>query len=60
MSMSLQFWGATQEVTGSCHLLRVNGESLLLDCGLIQGGRQDELRNHEAFPFAPESLTAWC
>lgn len=58
MSMSLQFWGATQEVTGSCHLLRVNGESLLLDCGLIQGGRQDELRNHEAFPFAPESLTA--
>lgn len=58
MRMTLQFLGATEEVTGSCHLLSVDHEHLLLDCGLIQGGKADELRNHEPFSFDPESISA--
>ena len=34
--MNLQFYGAAGEVTGSCHILTVQGRTLLLDCGLIQ------------------------
>ncbi|QYK05763.1 MBL fold metallo-hydrolase RNA specificity domain-containing protein [Shewanella zhangzhouensis] len=58
MSMTLTFWGATAEVTGSCHLLELNGKRLLLDCGLLQGGKQQEARNREPFPFDPASLDA--
>lgn len=58
MQMTLQFLGATEEVTGSCHLLTVAGKQMLLDCGLIQGGKADELRNHEPFSFDPLAISA--
>ena len=41
--MQLEFFGAAAEVTGSCHILHVGGRRVLLDCGLIQGGRKDEI-----------------
>ncbi len=56
--MKLTSYGATQEVTGSCHLLEVGDTKVLLDCGLIQGRRKDELRNHDRFPFNPAELDA--
>jgi len=31
--MQLEFFGAAGEVTGSCHVLRVGGGTLLLDYG---------------------------
>ena len=37
--MQIQFWGAARTVTGSMHLLTINGQRLLLDCGLFQGKR---------------------
>ncbi|WP_133179487.1 MBL fold metallo-hydrolase RNA specificity domain-containing protein [Shewanella decolorationis] len=58
MQMTLQFLGATEEVTGSCHLLTVAGKQMLLDCGLVQGGKADELRNHEPFSFDPLAISA--
>lgn len=58
MQMTLQFLGAAREVTGSCHLVTVAGKHLLLDCGLIQGGKADELRNHEPFVFDPQAIAA--
>lgn len=58
MKMTLQFLGAAQEVTGSCHLLTINGRQILLDCGLIQGSKADELRNHDPFEFYPKNLSA--
>lgn len=58
MQMTLQFLGAAREVTGSCHLVTVAGKHLLLDCGLIQGGKADELRNHEPFVFDPQTIVA--
>lgn len=58
MEMRLRFLGATQEVTGSCHLLTIDGQQVLLDCGLIQGGKTDELRNHDPFDFEPSQISA--
>jgi metallo-beta-lactamase family protein len=49
--VEIEFFGAAGEVTGSCHVLRVAGRTVLLDCGLIQGGRKDEARNRDPFPF---------
>lgn len=54
----LTFWGAAQEVTGSCHLIETEGVSVLLDCGMHQGGRKSEKRNGEPFPFDPSQLDA--
>lgn len=56
--MHIEFLGAAGEVTGSCHLIEVGGRRLLLDCGLIQGRREDEARNHTPFPFDPRSIDA--
>ena len=56
--MKLTSYGAAEEVTGSCHLLEVGGRKVLLDCGLIQGRKKDELRNHDPFPFNPAELDA--
>jgi metallo-beta-lactamase family protein len=49
--MQLEFFGAAGEVTGSCHILRVAGAQLLLDCGMVQGGRDAPARNRLPFPF---------
>ncbi len=56
--MELEFYGAAGRVTGSCHILRVDGYTVLLDCGLIQGGRKEEARNADAFPFDAEEIDA--
>ncbi|HEY3516410.1 MAG TPA: MBL fold metallo-hydrolase, partial [Gammaproteobacteria bacterium] len=48
--MELSFLGAARSVTGSCHLLRVGGRSVLLDCGQIQGSRLDEQLNRVPLP----------
>jgi metallo-beta-lactamase family protein len=50
MTFELQFFGATERVTGSLYVLRAGPHTLLLECGLVQGSREEELRNREAFP----------
>jgi metallo-beta-lactamase family protein len=50
MAIALTFLGAAQSVTGSCHLLRVGGRTLLLDCGQIQGSLADEQQNEAQLP----------
>src|SRR3954464_9426595 len=45
--MEIEFAGAAREVTGSCHILRVNGQTVLLDCGMFQG-RRSETRDKNA------------
>ena len=58
MTVSVQILGAAEEVTGSCHLVKAGKSRILLDCGLIQGRRDDEERNKEPFPFDPQSIDA--
>jgi metallo-beta-lactamase family protein len=53
--VDLRFFGAAQEITGSCSLLETNGMRLLVDCGLHQGrGLAD--RNWKPFPFDPSQI----
>jgi metallo-beta-lactamase family protein len=47
--LKLSFHGADRAVTGSCHLVECAGKSVLIDCGLYQGGR--ELDEENAAPF---------
>lgn len=56
--MEIQFWGAGQTVTGSMHLLKVNGHNILLDCGLYQGPRKEAFERNRNFPFAPGEIDA--
>lgn len=55
---SLTFLGAAETVTGSKHLLEVNGRRVLVDCGLFQGLKELRQRNWTAPPLDPSSLDA--
>lgn len=55
---SITFYGATDSVTGSRHLLETQGKRVLVDCGLFQGQRELRDRNWQRFPVPPESLDA--
>ncbi len=56
--MEIKFLGAAGTVTGSCHLLRIGGKSLLLDCGQFQGGHTDEARNREPLDIDAKDVDA--
>jgi metallo-beta-lactamase family protein len=45
-------------VTGSQHLLEINGKRLLLECGLFQGRRQESYERNRNFPFDPRQIDA--
>jgi len=48
--MEIEFAGADREVTGSCHIVRANGQCILLDCGLFQGHRSDADAKNRSLP----------
>ncbi len=56
--MKIHFSGAAGEVTGSKHLLEINGKFLLLDCGLFQGRRKEAYRKNKDFPFNAKKIDA--
>ncbi len=56
--MKVQFLGAVRTVTGSMHLLTVNGSRILLDCGLFQGRRQESFERNRNLPFDARTITA--
>jgi len=56
--MQLRFLGAAQTVTGSQHLLEINGRKLMLDCGLYQGHRQEAIQRNRTFQFDVRGLDA--
>ena len=56
--MQIQFWGAARCVTGSMHVLSVNGRNLLLDCGLYQGKRKKAFERNRNLPFDAGEIDA--
>ncbi|NMC81093.1 MAG: MBL fold metallo-hydrolase [Chloroflexi bacterium] len=56
--MLIHFNGAAQTVTGSQHLLEINGKQLLLECGLFQCSRQESYRRNLTFRFDPHAIDA--
>ncbi|MDQ3517833.1 MAG: MBL fold metallo-hydrolase [Gemmatimonadota bacterium] len=56
--MQLTFLGAAREVTGSCHLLEVNGHAVMLDCGMFQGKRSDSSEKNRTIPHPVAQIDA--
>jgi len=57
--LSLQFHGAAQTVTGSCIEAGWAGRRILLDCGLVQGVRNEAAAGlKRPFPFDPAGVDA--
>ena len=46
--MKITFNGAVHTVTGSQHLLEVNGKTIMLDCGLFQGKRKEAFERNRS------------
>lgn len=57
MELKLKFLGGAENVTGSSHLLEVNGQRFLVDCGIYQE-RDFIYRNWEPFAVPPSSIDA--
>jgi metallo-beta-lactamase family protein len=53
--MKIEFGGAAGCVTGSCHILKVKGKTILLDCGLY-GGKDEKERGNDIFSFNPKEV----
>lgn len=58
MSQSIGFYGAAETVTGSRHLLNLDGKKILVDCGLFQGPGYLKDLNWQPFPVEPSSIDA--
>ena len=56
--MEITFVGAAREVTGSCHLLHVNGHTVALDCGMFQGKRHESAEKNRQLPLPIADLDA--
>lgn len=56
--MQLTSFGAAQGVTGSKHLLEVNGHRVLFDCGMFQGTRKEADAKNRRLPFNAADIHA--
>lgn len=56
--VKVQFLGATRTTTGSQFLVEINGQKILLECGLYQGRRDESIERNRHFRFNPSELTA--
>ena len=54
--MKIQFLGAAQTVTGSCHMLEVNGKRFAVDCGMHQGASALDVRNQNLDAYKPKDI----
>jgi metallo-beta-lactamase family protein len=56
--MEVEFSGAAREVTGSCHILRANDKTVLLDCGMFQGKRKESDEKNRRLPLPVSEVDA--
>ncbi|MCX6160437.1 MAG: MBL fold metallo-hydrolase [Ignavibacteriae bacterium] len=54
--MKIKFCGAAQTVTGSQHLIEINGKQILLDCGMFQGKREESFKMNRQFIYDPAEI----
>jgi len=56
--MNVQFYslGAAEEVTGSKHVLEIDGKSYLIDYGAFQGSREETNRRNKEFGIATDRI----
>jgi len=46
--------GAERAVTGSCHLLQINGMNIMVDCGMTYG--EERALSMELWPVKPSQV----
>ena len=56
MSVISYSLGAAQEVTGSKHILEIDGRSFMIDRGAFQGKRQEADKKNRDFDFAADKI----
>jgi metallo-beta-lactamase family protein len=56
--LRISFFGAAGEVTGSQYLFEVNGQRVLLECGLFQGRREETYDKNRHPDYDPSKLNA--
>jgi metallo-beta-lactamase family protein len=54
--MKLSFYGGATHVTGANYLLEAGGLRILVDCGMIQGGRYNDEMNYQALGYDASSI----
>src|SRR5215469_7007157 len=58
MEVNFSSLGAAEEVTGSKHLLEVDGKSYLIDCGSFQGSRAESDKKNRDFGLSADKIEA--
>lgn len=56
MAMTFYSLGAAQEVTGSKHILEINGRQIMIDCGAFQGKRDEADSKNRNLKVAADKL----
>lgn len=54
----LTFYGSTQQVSGSCHLLETSLGLFVVDCGLFYADLPEHEKENREFPFDPKEVKA--
>ncbi|MGD8190982.1 MBL fold metallo-hydrolase RNA specificity domain-containing protein [Brevibacillus ginsengisoli] len=55
--MKVTFFGGARTVTGSCYLLEIEQDKILVDCGMFQGSKDLEQLNAQKWPFNPGDIS---
>jgi metallo-beta-lactamase family protein len=58
MDITFYSLGAAEEVTGSKHVLEIDGQSYLIDCGAFQGSRAETDRKNRNLGISPDRIEA--
>jgi len=56
--MHITSHGAARGVTGSKHLVEINGKRILFDCGMFQGHRKEAAEKNQTLPFSVDDIDA--
>ncbi|MGL4465516.1 MAG: MBL fold metallo-hydrolase [Planctomycetia bacterium] len=54
----ITFYGSTQQVSGSCHLLETSNGLFVVDCGLFYADIENHEKENTEFPFDPAEVQA--